>query len=228
MKELFHLRLFLFFILLLATPSSGCSGNMSPAETGQQVRNHLNKLQSLTFTFSQRTGGQMSGRPRQASGTAYFLKEGEMAKMRWDYSAPEKQVILSDGETLSMYFESLNQLIITPADSLQQDVIYSFFTTKGDILKDFIVEGDLEKQGEKSEFTHLKLIPQAQTQVREINLWVTNKVQIKRIEIIDNFDTKTLINISNIEENSLLKAGKLIYPNLFLFTPPKGTEIIHQ
>jgi hypothetical protein len=37
-----------------------------------------------------------------------------------------------------------------------------------------------------------------------------------------------MLNISNIEENSLTEDGKLIDGDFFQFSPPEGTEIIRR
>ena len=66
------------------------------------------------------------------------------------------------------------------------------------------------------------------SQVQDIRLWVKDLKQIHRIEIVDNFETRTIINISHIEENSLTSEGKPTIKDLFNFAPPPGTEIIRQ
>jgi outer membrane lipoprotein carrier protein len=107
-------------ICLLAGFAGKASGNEeSPLETGKRLQAKYNQIKSLAFDFNQQTSGQMTGRGSRGNGKAYFLKTGKISKMLWNYSAPEQQVILSDGTTLSMYFAKLKQLIITPADTLQ-------------------------------------------------------------------------------------------------------------
>ncbi len=202
-----------------------------PLQIAQQLADHLSSLDSLSFTFTQRTMGQMSGRPRQASGQAYFAKTDEGAKVRWNYQTPDSQVILSDGTTLIMYFSNLNQMIVAPADTLQQDITYSFFTGQSDLHHDFIVkEGpEPEETSEMNDYASILLVPrETRSQIKDIRLWILDTTQIKRIEIRDTFDTVTLLNLSNIKENSLTASGKLIDEDFFQFTPPEGTEIIHQ
>jgi outer membrane lipoprotein carrier protein len=131
-----------------------------------------------------------------------------------------------------MYFEKMKQMIVTPAETLQQDVTYSFFTGSGNIEADFLILPGLdenETEQQDNGFEVIKLIPRSPaSQTKDILLWVTATSQIKRIEVRDNFDTITLLNIINIEENSLVKNGQLINTALFDFTPPEGTEIIQQ
>jgi outer membrane lipoprotein carrier protein len=208
------------------------SDSPEPLEAARQLSRHLSSLDSLSFTFTQRTMGQMSGRPRQASGQAFFAKIGKDALMRWNYQTPDRQVILSDGTTLTMYFANLNQMIIAPADNLQEDVTYSFFSGESNLEKNFIITVDMEKEDAPdlpANFTALRLTPRTPaSQVVEIRLWLADGTQMKRIEIRDTFDTITMLNIGNIEENSLTEEGKLIDEDFFQFSPPEGTEIIRR
>jgi len=222
---------FLFFTTLLL-PSL-----VNAAETPEEVASRLQKrydtIYSFTFDFNQDTRGQLSGRPKKGSGQAFFLKSnapGENnGKMRWNYSTPEKQVLVSDGVTFSMYFASMAQMIISPASALQQDLTYSFFTGSGDLLEDFtVLPPDLTLSPE-DQTTIIKLIPKAkQSQVAEIHLWVTDDSLIRRIEILDHFDTLTVLNFSNLQVNTLDEDNTELMERLFHFNPPEGTEIINQ
>lgn len=212
--------------------------DIAPLKTARQLKERLAKLSSLHFQFTQRTEGQMSGRVRTAQGEAYFIKSGKEAKMRWDYLKPDRQVIISDGSELTMYFANLNQMIIAPADSLQQDVTYTFFTGTRSIEEDFIVRRSEESTGintppeqafTSKETQRIKLLPRSpESQVKSIRLWIVDTSTIKRIVIIDKFDTVTTLDIDNIEENSLTSGHGAVDEDFFNFTPPQNTEIIRQ
>lgn len=238
MKKICYHSLFLLFPVLLilclfnAATSLADESLRSPLEIAKRLSERLGQLSSLSFNFTQQTMDQISGRTKQASGHAYFVKDKDKTQMRWNYQAPDRQVIISDGKRLTMYFENLNQMIIAPADQLQQDVTYSFFTGTKDIEDEFFVSegGQIEEDStDLPLYDVIRLEPRStDSQVKDIRLWVKDLKQIQRIEIVDNFETKTIINISNIEENSLTSAGKLTNTNLFSFAPPPGTEIIRQ
>jgi outer membrane lipoprotein carrier protein len=66
------------------------------------------------------------------------------------------------------------------------------------------------------------------SQIKNIHLWIGENSIIRRIELLDHFDTKTTINFSNIETNPLDTAGQQELEKLFSFVPPEGTEIIRQ
>lgn len=202
-----------------------------PDEIANRLQKRYDEMQSLRFNFYQDTRGEMTGRPRRGSGWAAFFKKDDLNKMRWNYQTPDRQVLLSNGVTFSMYFEKLHQMIVTSAETLDADLTYSFFTGKGNLERDFHIRPpDVDFQSEdRAEFKVIKLIPvKPHSQVQDIHLWVTNDSLIRRIKIRDHFGTITVLSFSNIEANGLSSATDQELALLFSFTPPEDTEIIHQ
>lgn len=232
-------RLPLFFLLFFFFPGTAMALTESPEAVASRLQGNYDKIESLSFDFIQDTRGQLSGRPKKGRGHAFFVKNVtdnktaetlQSGKMRWNYSAPDRQVLVSDGETFSMYFSSLEQMIITPAEALQQDLTYSFFTGSGNLLEDFtILPPDTNSSDTQGDTAVIKLVPKAkQSQVASIHLWVTDDSLIRRIEILDQFDTLTVLNFSNLKVDGLDTDDSDLMERLFTFTPPEGTEIIHQ
>ncbi len=228
--------LFLFFFLFSGSAAALAE---SPEAVASRLQNRYDKIQSLSFDFIQDTRGQLSGRPKKGSGQAFFVKTpaddrasgiSKPGKMRWNYSTPDRQVLVSDGTSFSMYFSSLEQMIITPAKALEQDLTYSFFTGTGNLLEDFaILPPDQSSAAKHDKTAVIKLVPRAkQSQVASIHLWVTDDSLIRRIELLDHFDTLTVLNFSSLKVNTLNADDKVLMERLFNFTPPEGTEIIHQ
>jgi outer membrane lipoprotein carrier protein len=207
------------------------SGTESPAAIAERLQSRYDKIRSLSFNFIQNTSGDMTGRPRRGSGRAAFVKLEGKSYMRWDYTDPDKQVLVSDGELFSMYFAKLQQMIVTPADALDADLTYSFFTGKGLLKKDFHIQvADEDFPSESTdEFKVIKLIPKtAQSQVQDIHIWVTTASLIRRINIRDHFGTITVLNLSDIKVDSLIGKDSQELLTFFSFVPPEGTEIIRQ
>lgn len=150
--------------------------------------------------------------------------------MRWDYITPDHQIIISDGETITMYFEKNNQMIISNArDYLQSDVTYSFFSGTGDILKDFdIDEADFKNTRENSHL--IKLIPKStHPHVSYIHAWITDGIfLLEHLQIVDHFDTVTDLFFESLEIDSNSYGDREITKDIFSYTPPPDTEIIKQ
>ncbi len=231
MKILNKIMLVLVLLLLPIVVYGGQSTTEDPEDIAYRLQARYDKITSLTFNFTQNSSGDMTGRPRQGSGRATFVKLDGKRYMRWDYTSPDRQVLVSDGELFSMYFAELQQMIISPAETLEADLTYSFFTGKATLKNDFhIYPADEEFQAESNaEFQVIQLIPKtAQSQVQDLHLWVTADSLIRRISIRDHFNTVTVLNLSHIEIDGLIDTPRRELLSFFSFVPPEGTEIIRQ
>lgn len=221
--------------LLLMPPAGGQAAESYPEAPGAvaaRLQARYDAMRSLSFTFAQQTEGQMTGRPRKGNGRAYFLKTGGLKRMRWNYESPEKQVLVSDGKTFSMYFANLQQMIVSPAETIEEDMTYSFFTGSGKLAEDFMILGankNVVEAEDDKELRVIQLVPKSpESQVQDIHLWVTADSLIRRIEIRDQFDTRTILTLSDLQADFASEADEQTITGLFTFTPPEGTEIIHQ
>jgi outer membrane lipoprotein carrier protein len=220
-----------FSLLLLLSshliPTVSAAQQMDLHSVAQKLQETYESANNLVANFSQTTSMKFSERVRHGSGSLIFLRPG---RMRWDYIMPDHQVIISDGVSITMYFEKNNQMIISDAkDYLQSDVTYSFFTGTGDILQDFhISEPDFENLIQGSFL--IKLVPKsAHPHVSKIHAWISSgDFLLKHLQIVDHFDTVTDLYFENVRIDSDLYDGSKISENLFFFTPPDNTEIIRQ
>jgi len=210
---------------LLAVPAK--AQTMSALEVAQKLQNTYEKAANLAADFNQTTTTKFSSRVRQGSGTMVFSKP---SRMRWDYRTPDYQVLISDGETISMYFEKNNQMIVSKAkDYLQSDVTYSFFAGSGNILKDFDVN-EPDNFMQKENFYLIKMTPKSlHPHVSSLHVWVSRDTfLIMHMQIIDHFDTVTDLYFDNIQIDTDYYGSHKIEEDLFFFRPPAGTEIIEQ
>jgi len=217
----------LFFSVVFLLPNQVAAQTINSLEIAQKLQDTYKKATSLVADFNQTTSIQFSDRVRHGSGSMIFLKPG---RMRWDYIAPDHQIIISDGETITMYFEKNNQMIISNArDYLQSDVTYSFFSGTGDILKDFdIDEADFKNTRENSHL--IKLIPKStHPHVSYIHAWITDGIfLLEHLQIVDHFDTVTDLFFESLEIDSNSYGDREITKDIFSYTPPPDTEIIKQ
>ena len=214
-------------ISLLLVPTAVKAQAIDALEVAQKLQETYEKAANLVADFKQTTTMKFSSRVRQGSGTMIFSKPG---RMRWDYSIPDYQVLISDGVTISMYFEKSKQMIISNAkEYLQSDVTYSFFAGTGDILKDFDVSDP--DPGYNLENTYLiKLIPKSShPHVSSIHAWIAHdSFLITHLQIVDHFETVTDLFFDNIKIDTDHYGSREIKEDLFSFIPPIDTEIIEQ
>ncbi len=229
--KLQHITIFTLLFLFVAAPCGATSA--PPEDIAAQIQEKYDSLDSLSFNFKQQSSGEISGRPQKGSGSAVFYRDKETSMMRWNYNEPDTQVLVSDGNTFSMYFKELAQMIITPAKTLDTELTYTFFSGHNKIQDLFHIHppdsGYLPENPEGGRSRVIKLIPiEEHSQVQNIHLWVDNKTLIRRIEIKDHFNTITVLNFDTIKENPLATQSPQEIKTLFSFTPPAGTEIIRQ
>lgn len=226
-RPIYRIFTMILFAGLFLLPIQIAAQPMDSIEIAQKLQGTYEKATNLVADFNQTTSIKFSGRVRQGSGSMIFLRPGQL---RWDYIAPDHQVLISDGESISMYFEKNNQMIISNArDYLQSDVTYSFFAGTGDILKDFdIVEPDFKNVEGNSHL--IKLVPKStHPHVSSIHAWITDGTfLLEHLRIVDHFDTVTDLFFKNVQIDSNSYGGRKITKNLFSFTPPADTEIIKQ
>lgn len=216
------LSFFLLYTSLVGVPSVQAA-DLSPMEVAKMVQSTYAKTKTLHADFQQITTSRMSDRERLGAGTMLLAKPG---LMRWDYTEPDQQVFVCDGETISMYFAKEHQMMVTKAkDYLESDVTYAFFTGKGDLQRDFVVAGPEEEDlTEPRTGYQLKLTPkQGHPQIEFINIWVDRaSFLLQRLQVTDKFGTVTDLTFSKVTINEEAPAER------FHFTPPEGTEIIDK
>lgn len=175
---------------------------------------------SFTADFSQITSMKLSRRERHGQGALLIKKPG---LMRWDYQEPDHQVLINDGEMVSMYFAAAEQMILMPAkEYLQSDVTYAFFAGTGNVLRDFKISAVAEDYccGPAPD---LRLAPkQSHPQVDYLYVWLNDKFLISRMQIVDHYGSITDLTLTNIKLNLPVDLER------FKFVPPVGTEIIRQ
>ncbi|MDA8164730.1 MAG: outer membrane lipoprotein carrier protein LolA [Desulfobacteraceae bacterium] len=221
MKKIIPLLTCILLILpFFASPGFGAE--LSTEEVARRLQQSYEKMTTMSARFQQTTSVRMSPRVKKGSGTLIISKPG---RMRWDYQEPAPQVLVSDGKTVTMYFKQSNQMTVTSAEEyLQSDVTYSFFTGKGNILRDFEVMAAPPDVPTEPGTYAIELVPRKpHPQVEKLRLWVDrDRFLITRLQVIDQFGSVTDLRFSDIKTGVAAPAG------LFTFTPPPGTEIIRQ
>ncbi len=225
----------LFFVLATAAlPNGYAAVSETPAEVAARLQDYYRQIDSLSFSFIQTTKGQMVGRPKTGRGNGIFARTVSGPKMRWNYDSPDHQVLISDGDIISMYFEELNQMIIAPVDRGQADILFAFFAGQGPLENSFTILDSNPEQTKPSpvpstELSVLHLEPKnPDAQLATIHLYLTPDALIQRVELVDHFETRTTITIADIAVNPFQSKTPEEIQQLFVFTPPYGTEIIRQ
>ncbi|HET8584832.1 MAG TPA: outer membrane lipoprotein chaperone LolA [Casimicrobiaceae bacterium] len=156
------------------------------------------------------------GRTTQtSSGTFAFERPG---KFRWTYAKPFDQLIVGDGEKVSVYDRDLNQVIVRKLDAALGATPAALLAGDNALEKNFTLTASGSDQG----LEFVDALPRAgDSQFKKIRIGFANGLPKKMI-LSDAFGQTTDLTFSDVERNPKLAT------NLFQFTPPKGADVVGQ
>jgi outer membrane lipoprotein carrier protein len=209
-------------ICLVAAASVGAETRVSAgAPVSKDLKQVLDRLQRHyhdTNSFTAKFNEEIAtvGAPKKnRTGTVSFRKPG---RMRWEFDDPEKQTIVSDGETLYSYDPDLNQVVETPLkQALKSSSATSFLLGIGNIDRDF-----------KAAFAHpatptglVDLILDAKTGGYKIEVGLDPKsYNLMTLTLTDQLGDVTRIDFSDIHDNVELP------DSIFAFKTPAGADVV--
>ena len=179
-----------------------------------RLQKHYHDTKSFTAKFNEEIA-TVGAPKRQRQGTVSFRKPG---RMRWEFETPEKQTIVSDGETLYSYDPDLNQVVETPLkQALKSSSATSFLLGIGNINRDF-----------KAAFAHpatptglVDLILDAKTGGYKIEVGLDpTTYNLMTLTLTDQLGDVTKIDFSDIHDNVELPDSN------FAFNAPAGADIV--
>ncbi len=180
-----------------------------------RLQNRYESTRTLTADFRQTVESPTLATPLESHGKVAFEKPN---RMRWDYAAPDEQLIVGDGETLWIYQPADKQVIKAPlGEAFHSTTPVTFLAGLGRLDRDF--EPSLER--DEPERWVLKLVPRKDSGIGTLGLLVRKKdASIEEARITDPVGTITRIAFSNERRNGDLDAA------LFRFAPPSGVDVI--
>jgi outer membrane lipoprotein carrier protein len=208
-------------VILAAVPlhSETMAPNGPPAAKDlKQVLDRLQRHYRDTHSFTAKFNEEIEtvGAPkRQRQGRVSFRKPG---RMRWEFETPEKQTIVSDGETLYSYDPDLNQVVETPLkQALKSSSATSFLLGIGNINRDFTAAF----ASPQAPNGLVDLILDAKTGGYKIEVGLDPKTyNLMTLTLTDQLGDVTKIDFSDIHDNVQLP------DSTFAFNAPAGADIV--
>jgi outer membrane lipoprotein carrier protein len=193
----------------------------SPA-SADALKDALARLQAryettrtLAADFRQTIESPTLATPLESKGTVAFEKPN---RMRWEYEAPDRQLIVGDGEILWIYQPEDKQAIKAPlGEMFQATTPVSFLAGLGHLDRDF--NATLER--DEGERWVLRLVPKTEKSLGTLMLVVRKSdAGVDEARVTDSLGTTTKLVLSKEKRNVDLD------PNLFRFTPPPGVDVV--
>jgi outer membrane lipoprotein carrier protein len=150
-----------------------------------------------------------------SSGTFVFARPG---RFRWTYAKPYEQVLVADGQTLSIYDKDLNQVTVRKLGDALGGTPAAILFGSVDLDRRF----ELSEGGVRDGVSWLDARPRAKdTAFERISIGFRNG-EIARMELRDALGQVTMLNFSAVERNPKVD------PSTFRFDPPKGVEVLQN
>lgn len=163
------------------------------------------------------------GNTKTESGTVYFAR-GE--KMRWVYHQPQEKLFLSNGKKLFLYVPAEKQLTISSMHDIEDarvplDLMLSHLKLSRAFSRvEFADEALNHDRGDRV----IRGYPQSKFKgdYRSVLIELSPRFDIRRLVVFYPDNSTMQFAFTNIERNKSLDSS------LFTFSPPPGTEVIHQ
>ncbi len=177
-------------------------------------------VRDLAATFEQTNFNRTLNQSVQARGTLYLKRPG---RLRWEYSAPTPQEIVSDGRELWVYTPELKQVNVAPAPQALAGPAGSFLHGLGQVREHFRIRFLNPAQPADAEgLLVLDLTPKTpQPLLARLILSVDPETGLVRKAVLyDELGNAVTLRFQEVRVNSGLADA------LFVFTPPPGVAVL--
>jgi outer membrane lipoprotein carrier protein len=182
-----------------------------------RVQKYYDSTKDLRARFEQQMQSP-SRAPSKASGEVWLKKPG---KMRWDYTTPEKKLMVSDGATLWVYEPEDEQAYKQDLKGNSLPAQVSFLLGEGKLDKEF--DASVTKlDGLAADDTALKMVPKVGTAAYRYLVFVVDGKtgMVKQTIIYDQGGGTNKLSFVEVQQNKGVDDAK------FKFAPPAGTHIL--
>ena len=205
-------------LLLVATAVPAAAQSLD--DVVREIESVYSRMTDLRADFTQTAFNKSLNQTIPARGTVYLKKGG---KLRWEYTEPTPQEIVSDGKKLWVYTPTLNQANVADAPEALAGPAGSFLAGLGRLRTEFQVRFLNPAQPKDAEGNWaLDLTPkQPLPTLTRLILSVDPKSwEIRKAIVHDQFENTVTMRFTKMAVNSGLPE------RTFTFVAPKGVVIV--
>jgi outer membrane lipoprotein carrier protein len=196
------------------------AAEVSAAQLTQALQLKYDSIKDFSADFVHTYQGGVLHKRLTEHGHVLIKKPG---RMRWDYTAPEKKLFVSDGVKIYSYVPEDNQVIVSAVpegDRAGAPVL--FLAGKGNLTRDFTPEIVDVPAGFPPQARAIKLVPKAPQPDYDSLILVVDQpsLMLRGIVTIDAQGGRSAIAFENLKEN----VGTP--DKMFAFSIPRGAEVI--
>jgi outer membrane lipoprotein carrier protein len=205
----------------LCSTSVGEAGQaLGPDAVVARVQSRYERTTRLQARFRQETRVPGFDQVQTGEGQVWILKPG---MMRWDYTKPERQTIIANGDTLWIYLPEDRQVIRDRINhSLGTRTPALFLAGQAQLTDLFTVVRTLPQGPGEGGLLELELAPKGETiPYTEVYLGVDpDSYLVKLVRVVDAAGNMTAMWFSAINTEAA------VAPSLFQFHVPPGVEVM--
>ncbi len=214
------LRPFIAGAVFLLSASLAAQSPSAPSAdaTARDIQRKYDRVTDFSADFVHAYRGGVLRQQATERGTVLVKKPG---RMRWEYTAPERKLFVSDGRKIYSYVPADKQVVVgtMPRDE-QASSPALFLTGKGDLVRDFNVAFDKVAEAPPGSIA-LKLTPKRpEPEYESLTLVVEPKTLVLQMLItLDAQGVRTVFTFTNLKENVGLSDSQ------FVFQMPKNVDV---
>jgi len=217
-------RLFAGTLVCLLAMVVVAAAQTAPAQSLDDVIRGLEgaygRITDLKAEFNQNAFNKSLNQTIPAAGSVYLKKGG---KLRWEYTQPTPQEIVSDGKTLWVYTPTLNQVNVAPAPEALAGPAGSFLVGLGKLREHFgvrFMNPAQPRDGDGNVVLDLAPKQPLPTLARLILSVDPRSWEVRKAVVYDQFENTVTMRFTKMTLNSGLA------DSLFTFTAPKGVATV--
>jgi len=207
-------------LVLWVTVATVPAAAQSLDDVVREIETVYGRMTDLRADFTQSAFNKSLNQTISARGTVYLKKGG---KLRWEYTEPTPQEIVSDGKKLWVYTPTLNQANVADAPEALAGPAGSFLAGLGRLRSEFQVRFLNPAQPKDAEGSWvLDLTPkQPLPTLTRLILSVDGKSwEVRKAIVHDQFENTVTMRFTKMAVNSGLPE------RTFTFVAPKGVVIV--
>ncbi|MBI5236713.1 MAG: outer membrane lipoprotein chaperone LolA [Deltaproteobacteria bacterium] len=202
------------FAVLAVSDKASFALEAEPIISAMQAR--YEKISTVTAVFTQEVSTQTGG-VLKSEGEFFFKKPG---RMKWLYTMPEKDVVVSNGKTLWVFQPDLNQVIEKPMEAGAGALVISFLSGLGELKDEFDITLAAVNDDAKNHVLNLEP-KKTHPGIKRMTMELDKKTLIVVKTVVqDHLGNTTAITFSGIKTDIPLK------DSFFEYKPPKGAAVV--
>jgi outer membrane lipoprotein carrier protein len=188
-------------------------------ELAEALQKRYDTIRDFSADFEHVYRGGVLRKQLSERGRLLIKKPG---KMRWEYSAPERKVFVSDGVKLYSFLPDDKQVIVSSVPQGQATTPALFLAGQGNLTRDFTASDIAAPKGTPPGTRALKLVPrtvQADFEALTLSLDPAT-LTLRGIESVDAQGGTSSFVFTNLKENVGLNDKE------FVFSIPRGVDVV--